>query len=73
MQGYEFAKQRVGLYKKEDAELWELVSSVPRLNGVWPYFCGILNVIIPGTGTMISSCIGYEGAWSKTQLTIGII
>ena len=61
------------MYRQEDAELWDLVSGLPRLSGVWPYICFILNIILPGTGTMICSCVGYPEKWSKTQLTIGII
>mmetsp|Transcript_24859 Transcript_24859/g.18799 ORF Transcript_24859/g.18799 Transcript_24859/m.18799 type:complete len:86 (-) Transcript_24859:79-336(-) len=36
----------------------------------WQYICFILNVIIPGSGTMISSC--YEGHWSKTLFFVGV-
>ena len=50
-----------------------MVVNVPRLTGVWPYLCFMLNIILPGVGTMISSCVGYPGAWSKTQLTIGVV
>ena len=60
-------------YRQEDAELWSLIVDVPRLTGVFPYVCCILNVILPGTGTMISSCAGYQQSWSKTQLTVGIL
>ena len=66
MQGIDYAKQNIAKYRKEDAELWELVTAVPRLGGVWPYVCFALNIFIPGTGTMLSSCLGYTGAWSKT-------
>ena len=61
------------MYRQEDAELWDLVSSLPRLGGVWPYVCFILNIILPGTGTMICSCVGYPEKWSKTQLIIGLV
>ena len=60
-------------YRQEDAELWDLMTAVPRLGGPWPYICLVLNIILPGTGTMLMSCIGYPGAWSKTQLTIGVV
>ena len=72
-QSFEYAKNVAGMYRKEDKELWDLMVNVPRLSGPWPYICFILNIILPGTGTMISSCVGYQGAWSKTQLTIGFV
>ena len=53
-------------FRKEDAELWDLLTAVPRLASIWPYVCFILNIILPGTGTMICSCLGFSGAWSKT-------
>ena len=71
--GFNYAKDRAAMYRKEDAELWELLTSVPRLTGVSPYICLFLNIFLPGTGTMLCSCLGYQQAWSKTQLSIGII
>ena len=61
------------MYRPEDAELWEIIRDVPRLAGVLPYVVCILNVILPGTGTMISSCAGYTTSWSKTQLMVGVL
>ena len=73
MQGFEYAKSNMVKYRREDAELWDLMTAVPRLGSVWPYVCFVLNIILPGTGTMLMSCLGYPGAWSKTQLTIGVV
>ena len=61
------------MYRQEDAELWDLITSIPRLPGVWPYVCFVLNILIPGIGTMICSCVGFPEKYSKTQLTIGIV
>ena len=61
------------LTSEADTQLWEIVSDVPRLSGVWPYIIFIVNIILPGIGTMITSCIGYQGPWSKTQLTVGAL
>ena len=61
------------MYRKEDLELWEIISDLPRLTGVWPFVVCILNIVLPGTGTMISSCVGYSISWSKTQLVVGLL
>ena len=55
-----------------DKELWGLVTDVPRLSGVWPYLCAILNVGLAGTGTMLAGCLA-EGSWSKTQMIVGFV
>ena len=72
-QGVDYAKKSITMYRQEDAELWDLVSALPRLSGVWPYICFFLNIILPGTGTMICSCVGYPEKWSKTQLVVGVV
>ena len=43
-----------------DIRAWELVTDVPELQNVWAYVCLILNIILPGTGTMLCSCLGDE-------------
>lgn len=73
MQGVEYAKERIVMYQKEDAELWDLLLKLPRLSYTAALVCFFLNIFIPGTGTMLCSCLGYSGAWSKSQLTIGIV
>ena len=55
-QGLEYAKTNMVKYRPEDAELWDLMTQVPRLGGVWPYVCFVLNILLPGTGTMLMSC-----------------
>ena len=72
-QGYEYGKTRMMLASDADKELWSIVEDVPRLTAAWPYLTLILNVILPGIGTMIIACVGYQGPWSKTQLTVGIL
>ena len=74
-QGVDYARTNMVKYRQEDVELWDLMTTVHSclVNGPWPYICLILNIILPGTGTMLMSCLGFPGAWSKTQLTIGII
>ena len=42
----------------EDLRVWELVTDVPVLKNVTAYVCLILNIILPGVGTLISACLG---------------
>ena len=49
------------------------MSNVPRLLNGWPYVVMVLSVVLPGTGTLLSACIGYSTSWSKTQLFIGML
>ena len=50
------------LLKVEQADIraWELVTDVPELQNVWAYVCLVLNIVLPGTGTMLCSCLGDE-------------
>lgn len=72
-QGLEYTKQTIMKHREEDAQLWELLTQVPRLGGIWPYVCFILNIILPGTGTMLSSCVSSDRSWSKTQMAVGFV
>ena len=51
---------------------WELVSEVPEVANLWAYICLVLNILIPGTGTMVASCVGKENFADKTQMIVGI-
>lgn len=57
LQGIEYGKRAAFIVNDADKELWGIVSDVPRLHGVWPYICAILNVVLPGSGTMLASCV----------------
>ena len=52
--------------------VWELVTNVPVLKNLWAYVCFGLNVLLPGTGTMLCACLGDTNI-NKTQLLIGLI
>ena len=53
-----------------DVRAWELISDVPLLNANFSYGIAFLNVIFPGVGTMLASCLGDDNV-NKTQLFIG--
>ena len=59
-------------HSEQDKELWKLLMDVPRLNGVWPYVCAIINFVWSGLGTIIAGCM-CEGSWSKAQITVGFL
>ena len=52
--------------------VWELASDVPALHNIWAYVCFILNVVLPGVGTMLCACLG-DSNMNKTQLVVGIV
>ena len=69
----EYTKRAAFLVNEADKELWSIVSDVPRLTEVWPYICAILNVVLPGAGTMLASCVADTTSWSKTQIFVGVL
>ena len=73
LQGIEYGKRAAFNVNDADKELWGIVADVPRLHGVWPYICAILNVVLPGSGTMLASCVADTQSWSKTQIFVGIL
>ena len=65
-------KQGITGVSNEDLRVWELCSNVPELSNIWAYICFILNVILPGVGTMLCACLGDTNI-NKTQIVIGVI
>ena len=41
-------RERVIDLDARDAEVWRLITDVPKVKTPWQYICFILNVIIPG-------------------------
>jgi len=56
----------------QDLRIWELVTNVPQVGNVWSYVCLVLNIFIPGTGTMLCACIG-DANMNKTQIGVGLV
>ena len=42
----------------QDLRVWELVTDVPQIGIVYAYICLVLNIFLPGVGTMICACLG---------------
>ena len=68
-----YGREKAFVVSDQDKELWEIICDVPRLGGVWPYICCILNIVLPGSGTMLAACMADATSWSKVQLTCGIL
>ena len=48
--------------------MWKLITEVPRVIPCFAILAAILNVILPGVGTILVGCLGErsDGALSKT-------
>ena len=55
---------------EQDERVWSLVVAVPLLKPAFAWVCLTLNVLFPGIGTMVASCLG-DANINKTQLIIG--
>ena len=68
------ASVKTGMLTVSDADLrvWELCTDVPELQNIWAYVCFGLNLLLPGTGTMLCACLGDKNL-NKTQLGIGFV
>ena len=52
-----------------DTRVWELLTNVPRVKNYISYICMVLNVLFPGSGTIVAACAGdwEEGAGGGKQ------
>ena len=48
-----------------DKQVWELTTNVPRVSKPIAIVCGVLNLLIPGLGTLVAACSAQENV-SKT-------
>ncbi len=56
-----------------DRQVWEMTTaSIPRLNIALVVVVAVLNLIMPGLGTIVAACAGQETV-SKTQMSIGVV
>ena len=51
---------------EDDDYVWEKVKNVPKLSKPLAIFCCFLDIIIPGTGTIVAACATPEEKVSKT-------
>ena len=69
-QGFEYLWKGAMVISPQDMRAWELMRNVPELQAIWAYVCLALNIIFPGSGTMLCACLGDINI-NKTQLAIG--
>ena len=49
-------RNKVMVVDDVDRQVWELVTNVPRVSKYLSYGCAFLNVVLPGSGTLIAAC-----------------
>ena len=54
-----------------DKHVWELTTNVPRISKPLAIVCAVLNLVVPGLGTLVAACSAQENV-SKTQLAIAL-
>ena len=64
--GVQFMQDAYQSSNEKDLEMWNHVRELPTLDGVYPYACFILNLVIPGSGTVMCAVLGDTKCWSKT-------
>ena len=73
-QAKEHLQKRVMKVDVYDQQVWDIVRDVPRVNNVVAVIAAILNLILPGFGTIVAACASQgNDTVSKTQLTIGMV
>ena len=55
-----------------DIQMWEMATNVPRLSKEKAFGCVVLNVLIPGFGTILAACLADDNV-SKSQCLIGLL
>ena len=55
-----------------DKQVWELTTNVPRVSKPVAIVCAVLNLIMPGLGTLVAACSAQENV-SKTQMAIALV
>ena len=51
---------------------FELLTDVPALHNIISYIVLALNVVLPGSGTVVAACMAERYVANKTQLIVGM-
>ena len=54
-----------------DMKAWQLLTDVPEVHNILSYIVLAINVIVPGSGTMLAACIAESHMANKTQIFAG--
>ena len=57
---------------ENDQRLMVLITDMPALTAIRAYICAVLNLTIPGSGTILASILGYDTC-NRTQFVIGCL
>ena len=60
-------KEKVWTVDEKDKQAWDIVSDVPAVTKPIAAISAVLNLLIPGLGTMLAAC-SAKGSVSKTQM-----
>ena len=55
-----------------DKQVWDLVTNVPFVSKPVAIVSAVLNVFLPGFGTLFAACAAPENV-SKVELSIGLL
>ena len=57
----------------DDDIVWDKVKDVPKLGKAAAVFLCIINIILPGFGTITAACMTKEAKVPKTQVVVGLL
>ena len=66
-------EKKILVRNQDDDLIWEKLRNVPKLSKPIAIFCGVINLFLPGTGTITAACMTVEETVSKTQLIVGLM
>ena len=71
MKAQDFMTEKVVKVDEEDQRFWLMLVNVPQTHKAVAVVCLLVNILLPGFGTMFAACGGYTDTVSKTQLAVG--
>ena len=72
MKAQDFMTEKVVKVDEEDQQFWNMLVNVPQTHKALAVICLLVNILLPGFGTMFAACGGYSNTVSKTQLAVGM-
>ena len=53
--GFSYLRTAALTISEKDMRAWEIITDVPVVHNIWGYICLVLNIILPGSGTILAS------------------